>query len=252
MNRRIIVAENAQSLSTIAGKVLIDVTARAIKERGRAVVLVSGGTSVWRYYEAYGESDQIDWKNVFFFWGDDRFVEPDNPYSNYAQVRDALLANTSGLPKENVFPINSYADNPTVCAEQYGRTIQEFFGLAAGEWPVFDLAQNGMGSDGHTASLFPHTSAALVTDKIAVMNHAGFKPWVDRITLTLPVFNHTRTVLFITSGPTKTATLKTVLEGSPSIEEMPAAHVKPENGQLIWLVDKAAATDLSCATESEY
>jgi len=252
MSRRVIVVDDADKLSALAGQVLIDITVRAIDERGRALVLVSGGTSVRKSYEAYGRAKEIDWSKVFFFWGDDRFVEPENPYSNFALVRDALLANTIGLPKENVFPINVNAATPTACAEEYSQTISSFFGLAPGEWPVFDLAQNGMGPDGHTASLFPRTPAVSVSDKIAVANHAGLKPWVDRITLTFPVFNHTRTVLFITNGASKTATLKTVLEGMPTIEEMPAAHINPVHGQTIWLVDKAAAANLTIPTETEY
>jgi len=245
MSKKLIVASSADELSSQAGQLLIDITARAIEERGRAVILVSGGTSIWRSYEAYGQALSINWSKVFFFWGDDRFVEPDNPYSNYALVRDALFAHTSGLPKDNVFPINPDASDPDQCAAEYSDTIAKFFGLKPGEWPVFDLAQNGMGADGHTASLFPHTPGPLVTDKIAVAAHAGQKPYVDRITLTLPVFNHARNVLFITSGASKADTLKTVFEGSPAVDEMPAAHINPENGEVIWLVDEAAAAKLS-------
>jgi 6-phosphogluconolactonase len=252
MSKRVIVADGADQLSVLAGRILIEETSRAIDRRGRAVVLVSGGTSVWKAYEAYGRSDLIDWTKVFFFWGDDRFVEPENPYSNYALVRDSLLTFAKGLPVENVFSINYKADTPGQCAEQYSRTIQQFFNLGDDEWPTFDLAQVGMGADGHTASLFPHTPAVLVDDKLAVMNHAGLRPWVDRITLTLPVFNHVRTVLFITSGSSKTQTLKNVLEGSPTVEEMPAAHINPADGTVIWLADKAAAAELTIPIETDY
>ncbi len=251
-NRRVIAASNAEQLSTLAGNILIDVTKKAVQNRGRAVILVSGGTSIWRSYEAFGKSTDVDWTKVFVFWGDDRFVEPENPYSNYGQVRDALLSHAKDLPKENVFPINSSASTPTQCAEEYSRTIKEFFDLADGQWPVFDLAQNGMGPDGHTASIFPHSPAVHVDDRIAVMNHASLKPWVDRITLTFPVFNHARTVLFITSGAAKATTLKEVLEGSPNPDERPAAHINPINGQVLWLIDESAASELTIPLETDY
>jgi 6-phosphogluconolactonase len=194
----------------------------------------------------------IDWTKVFFFWGDDRFVEPTNPYSNYGLVKNSLLSNAVGLPPENVFPIAFDASTPAQCAELYAKKIQEFFELRDGEWPVFDLAQNGIGPDGHTASLFPNTPAALEDDKIAVANHAGLKPWVDRISLTLPVFNHARNVVFVTSGAAKATTVKTVLEGSPSRSEMPAAHVKPIGGTLFWLLDRDASANLSMPLEKAY
>jgi 6-phosphogluconolactonase len=251
MGRRIIVANDGDELAIMAGDVLIDLTVQAIDQRGRAVILVSGGTSVWSSYENFGKAKAIDWSKVYVFWGDDRFVEPGNPYSNYTLVRESLLVNADGLPRENIFPINYKASTPTACAEEYSEAIRRFFHLAPGEWPVFDLAQNGMGPDGHTASIFPHTPAALIDDKIAVANHAGLKPWVDRITLTLPVFNRARAIVFVTAGPTKAEKLKTVIEGDPPVEEAPAAHIHPENGTVFWLVDQAAAAELTIPVDTK-
>jgi 6-phosphogluconolactonase len=252
MVKRVIAAEDSEHLSKLAGDILIDVTAKAIDERGRAAVLVSGGSSVWRAYEAFGSSTEIDWTKVFFFWGDDRFVEPDNPYSNFGLVRDALFTHTKGLPKENVFPIDVNVETPAECAKEYSTTIRRFFDLPADGWPVFDLAQVGVGPDGHTASLFPHSTALHVDDQIAVMNHASHKPWVDRITLTFPVFNHCRTVLFLANGAGKADILKKVIEGDPMLDDAPAAYVRPPDGTVLWLLDKPAAAKLTGPVELTY
>jgi 6-phosphogluconolactonase len=252
MKRRIIAAENADALHRLAAEILADITIKAIEARGRAVLLLSGGSTVRVPYERFGKSTLVDWSKVYIFWGDDRFVEPDNPYSNYGLARDTLIANAVMLPAKNIYPISFSAKTPAECAEQYSATIRDFFGLTVGEWPAFDLAQNGMGPDGHTASIFPHSTAVNSTDDIAVTDHAGLGPWVDRITLTFPVFNNARSVLFIAAGAPKADTLKSVLEESPTISDRPAAYIRPANGQVIWLIDKAAASKLADPLENKY
>jgi 6-phosphogluconolactonase len=143
------------------------------------------------------------------------------------------------------------APTPAEGARRYAATVRDFFGLADGEWPAFDLTLNGMGPDGHTASLFPHRSAVGETRRIAVMSHAGLAPWVDRVTLTLPVFNHARRVLFLAGGAAKADMLKQVLEGERNVKHWPAGGIDPEDGEAVWLLEPAVAAKLADAGSRE-
>jgi 6-phosphogluconolactonase len=216
----------------------------SIAERGRATIALSGGKSVANLLGLLAADTTIEWPRVFLFWGDDRFVEPSNPHSNFKLTEEALLKKVPTLPRKNVFPIPASASTPCAGAKAYSQTIRDFFGVKEGEWPRFDIAINGMGPDGHTASLFPHSTALDAADDIAAMNHAGLAPWVDRVTLTFPVFNHARCVLFMASGAAKAQTLKAVLEGERNIHEHPAQGIQPIDGDLIWLLDPAIAAGL--------
>jgi 6-phosphogluconolactonase len=215
-----------------------------IKDRGRCTLALSGGRSVGEVFELLAADQTIDWSKVFLFWGDDRFVEPTNPHSSYKLAEEKLLRKLPNFPKSNVFPVPVNAATPAEGAKLYSETIRTFFGLKTGEWPRFDVAINGMGPDGHTASLFPHSPALDIRDEIAVMNHAGLSPWVDRVTLTFPVFNHARCVLFMASGAAKSGTLKVILEGEQNIHEHPSQGIAPAEGEIIWLLDPGAAQQL--------
>jgi 6-phosphogluconolactonase len=182
---------------------------------------------------------------MFFFWGDERHVPLDDPDSNYRMAKESLLSKIP-VPAANIFPIP--ADNPDAsgAAEAYELTLRKFFALAPGEFPRFDLILLGMGPDGHTASLFPETAALKEKSRLVVAN------WVEklntsRITFTLPVLNAARCVLFLVSGIDKAAALHEVLEGNVPDEKFPSRLVRPSAGKLIWIVDRAAASELSTA-----
>jgi 6-phosphogluconolactonase len=216
----------------------------SIAARGRCTLLLSGGTSVGNLMELLAADHSIDWRKTYLFWGDDRFVEPTNPHSSYKLAEEKLIRSLPALPRENVFPVPANASTPSEGAKAYSQTIRKFFGLAQGELPRFDIAINGMGPDGHTASLFPHSPALDETEEIAVMNHAGLAPWVDRVTLTFPVFNQARCVIFMASGAGKAQTLKNVLEGKRNIHDYPSQGIQPADGELIWLLDSSIASQL--------
>jgi 6-phosphogluconolactonase len=182
---------------------------------------------------------------MFFFWGDERHVPPDDADSNYRMANEALLSKAP-IPPANVFPVPAENPDAAAAAEAYEQTLRKFFALASGEFPRFDLILLGMGPDGHTASLFPETSALQEKSRLVVAN------WVEklktsRITLTLPVLNAARCVTFLVSGTEKATVLREVLEGSAPAEKYPSKLVQPDEGRLIWLVDRAAASELSTA-----
>lgn len=246
MAQKIIIAENTQDQSRRAADLTAEKAREAIQQRGRFTLALSGGSSVRATYERFAGAEGIDWSRVFLFFGDERLVDRDNPYSTYKLVEESLLSRIPALPPENVFPVPVDAPTPTEGARRYSATICEFFGVKRGDWPVFDLTLNGMGPDGHTASLFPHRSAVNETHRIVVMSHAGLAPWVDRVTLTLPVFDHARMVLFLAHGAAKADVLKQVLEGERNVKHWPAQGVIPmTGGEIIWLLEPEIAAKLT-------
>ena len=237
--RQIIVAADDADLVRCAAQVMVDKAQAAIAAHGRFTVALSGGSTVRPIYELFSAAEDIDWARVFVFWGDDRFVETSNPYSNFRLAHEALLSRAP-IPVANIFGVPTGERTPTAGAAKYSDTIRDFFGIAQGDVPRFDLVQQGMGPDGHTASLFPH-SAALSKRGIAVMNHAGLAPWVDRVTFTMATINAAACVLFVAKGGDKADMLKQVLEGEPNIKHWPSSAVHPADGELIWVIEPGIA-----------
>jgi 6-phosphogluconolactonase len=169
-------------------------------------------------------------------------VPPDNAESNYRMANEALLSKVP-VRAENVFRIHSEEKDAAAAAQQYEQAISTFFHLSPGQFPRFDLILLGVGPDGHSASLFPGTVALNETHRLVVAN------WVpkfntDRITFTFPVLDAAACVTFLASGADKAPILHEVLENSAA--DLPSQRVRPTNGKLIWLVDEAAASGLSC------
>lgn len=219
----------------------VQVARQAIAARGRFTVALSGGSSPKKFYEllaspAYRE--QVDWKQVFFFFGDERNVPHSDPDSNYRMARLALLGPLHVAP-EQVFAINT-ALPPAEAAAQYTAAIERFFGS---EKAQLDLVLLGLGDNSHTASLFPHTPVLHDTSVGAREVFLEDKQ-VYRITLTAPLLNQARAVAFLVYGPDKAAAVRRVLTEAPNIEEYPAQLIQPASGELHWFLDEAAASQL--------
>ena len=169
-------------------------------------------------------------------------MPPDDPQSNYRMAHEELLSRVP-VPPANVHRIEGERADAGEAAAAYARELQRFFGLAPGQAPRFDLVLLGMGPDGHTASLFPGSDAPTVTDRLAAA------PWVEkfqsyRITLTVPVFDNAAAVHFLVSGPDKAETLRAVFDPRTPPDTFPCQRIRPADGELLWLVDKAAASGL--------
>lgn len=236
-----------QDLFRAAAEEVIRTATSAIAERSRFTVALSGGSTPKGMYTliAANASASLPWDRMFFFWGDERHVPPDNAESNYRMTEETLLSKVP-VPAANIF--RAPAENPdaSAAAEAYEQTLRKFFTLAPGEFPRFDLILLGIGPDGHTASLFPETAALQERSRLVVAN------WVEklktsRITFTLPVLNAARCVAFLVSGTDKSAALHEVLEGDAPAERYPSKLVQPSDGKLIWFVDRGAASGLSTA-----
>ncbi len=215
----------------------------AIAERGRFCVALSGGNTPRGVYAqlAARHARDLSWDKIHIFFGDERCVSPDDPESNYRMARESLLSKIP-VPEENVHRIPG--ELPAAqAAVQYEKDVRTFFRLPAGAWPRFDLILLGIGDDGHTASLFPGSAALQEQSRIVVSN------WVEkfeayRITVTYPVLNHANEVVFLVSGKGKAAIVSDIFDSAKQ-GFYPAQKVRPENGKLLWLVDKDAAGLLS-------
>lgn len=214
----------------------------AIAVNGRFCVALSGGNTPRSVNAelAADYKDRLPWDKVYIFFGDERHVPPDDPQSNYRMVRESLLSKVP-IPKENVHRIP--AELPAqAAAVQYEMDLRTFFHLSAGSWPRFDLIFLGLGDDGHTASLFPGSPGLEEHSRLVIANSVE-KLETERITFTYPVLNHASEIVFLVSGKAKAQTLKAVFTSPPG--SYPAQAVQPENGKLLWLVDRDAASLLA-------
>jgi 6-phosphogluconolactonase len=236
-----------QDLFQAAAEEVIRSATDAVAKRGRFTIALSGGSTPRNLYTliAANASATLPWSQMFFFWGDERHVPPDSPDSNYRMAKESLLSKVP-IPPANIFPVPAENPDAAQVAEVYEQTLRKFFAVASGEFPRFDLILLGMGPDGHTASLFPETAALQEKSRLVVAN------WVEklggsRITFTLPLLNSARCVAFLVSGTDKAAALHEVLEGNAPADKYPSRLVQPNEGKLIWFVDRAAASELSAA-----
>jgi len=242
--------ENAKKLAWAAALKFASLAEQTVKERGRFSVLLSGGSTPKAMFSVLAEkpfADALPWQSIYFFWGDERCVPPDHTDSNYRMANEALLGKVA-VPRENIFRVPAEDEDHDRAAANYSQTIRQFFNPVANasgtdSLPRFDLVFLGMGADGHTASLFPGTTALQVEDRIAVANYVE-KFQTFRITLTAAAINHAEQVVFLIAGADKAATLKDVLEGERQPQKYPSQLIQPVNGELLWMLDEAAAAEL--------
>jgi 6-phosphogluconolactonase len=246
---------DARELALGAGRHFAELARQYVVGTGRFTVALPGGSTPGGALAALaGEplAGQVPWSSIYFFWGDERAVPPDHAASNYRLAEQTLLSKVP-VPRENVFRIAGEMEDLERAAEDYSAVLRKIFAgspartgslTALANWPRFDLILLGMGTDGHTASLFPDTAALAVNDRIAVVNYVP-KLSANRITLTFPTINNARNVSFLVAGEDKAAVLKQLLEGPQSPELFPSQQVRPRSGALLWMVDEAAASLLS-------
>lgn len=208
----------------------------AIAERGVFNIALSGGTTPIPLFTLLSGPDwaeHLPWEKINIFWVDERCVGPEHPESNYGMTRRELLAN---VPATHYYRMKG-EDNPVEAAQNYEATLREHFNTA--ELPRFDFILLGMGEDGHTGSIFPG-SPALVEKKRWVIDQYVPERKADRLTLTLPVLNNARCCMFMINDKEKHDCLQRALDllAQPTL---PAQMVRPTFGELIWIVDEAAA-----------
>jgi len=243
------ISPSPDALAAAAVERFVAAAAAAVTERGRFVVALAGGSTPERAYSLLASPEnapRVDWARTFVYFGDERLVPHDDPRSNFAMAERSLLSRVP-LPADNVFAVPVEIGPPEAVAAAYAATLAREFNLPPNSLlPRFDLILLGLGDDGHTASLFPGKPTLEERDAWVVATPPGvLPPPVDRVTFTFPVINAARKVAFLVSGPGKSEVLREVLEGSPSVRDRPAVGVRPAEGELVWLLDEAAAARLS-------
>jgi 6-phosphogluconolactonase len=241
-NAEIRILKNSEELFSAAAEEFAALADSAIQTSGRFTVALSGGSTPKGLYSllASGSYARIPWDQVHFFFSDERNVPPDHPESNYRLANQALL---SKVKARHVYRVPTELNDATAAAKSYEQTLIEFFKIAPGEFPRFDLLLLGMGPDGHTASLFPGSTALQEKHRLVVAN------WVeqfqtDRITFTFPVLNQAACVTFLVSGAEKVPALRQIFEEG---QDLPAGRVQPAKGKLVWMMDASAGAALSAA-----
>ena len=236
------VFDTAEQVADAAARQFVELAKVATATNDRFAVALAGGNTPRGMYELLASEefrDRVDWTKAHIFFGDERCVAQHHPDSNYRMAEESLFSHAD-IPASNIHPIRGIG-NPTFNAAVYESELRRFVGNASK--PKLDLVLLGLGDDGHTASLFPGTSALTVTDKWVVAN------WVEklaefRITLSAPAINAAANVVFLVSGANKAPAVSAVLKGPFQPASLPAQLIKPEAGTLTWLLDSAAASRL--------
>jgi 6-phosphogluconolactonase len=245
---KVLVVSDVEELSRTAANILVHKITEVLQNKEIFTLALSGGSTPKSLFALLAKKDdsyysQIPWNKVHFFWGDERHVPPDHIDSNYRMTNETMLSVVS-TPAENVHRVRGENPDSSAAALEYEQVLRSFFQLGAGQVPRFDCVLLGMGGDGHTASLFPHSSALHERDRLVVAN------WIEkfqsyRITMTVPVLNNADNIIFLVSGAEKADALKAVLEGDEVPDQLPSQLIRPAHGHLLWLVDEAGASKLT-------
>ena len=238
----IVVLKDPEEVAQVAADRFAELAAAAGTARLRFGVALAGGSTPKRTYELLASEDyriRVAWPRVHIFFSDERCVPPEDLESNYRMTNRAMLS-TLPIPTQNIHRMIGEGD-PAASARLYEDELQSFFEGAS--WPRFDLIFLGMGDDGHTASLFPGTTA-LKEERAWVAPNWIEKFKTFRITLSAPAINHAAHILFLVTGENKARRLAEVMRGPRDPARLPAQAVQPVDGSLEWLVDKAAAAYL--------
>ena len=238
------VYDGADALSRAAADHFLETAQAAAAARGKARIAISGGNTPKRTFELLANPAEqylkaMPWEKIELDWVDERCVPPDHPDSNYRMTREAMLSKVP-LKPEQVFRIQGELE-PDEAAALYESTVRTQFRLEGAELPRFDVLALGMGDDGHTASLFPHTAALHELARIAVANHVPQQKETWRVTLSRPVIIEAADVFFLIGGKDKADPLHRVLQGPYDPEILPSQLIQPKSGKLLFLLDRDAA-----------
>lgn len=234
--------DSAESLAQVAAEECLRLAREAVSSCGRFSMALAGGSTPRRVYDLLARKPSVaafPWAETHFFWGDERHVPPDHPDSNYRMVFETMLSRVP-VRDENIHRFCGENPDAIEAAAEYEQTLASFFSTGSGDIPILDLVLLGMGDDGHTASLFPGTEV------LGEKTRPAAAVWVPkfsafRLTLTVPLFNRAKNVVFLVSGADKAEALRAVLSGEFEPQRFPAQLIRPDRGQLVWLIDHDAA-----------
>jgi 6-phosphogluconolactonase len=236
------IVSDTESLAQRSAALFAADAEKAIKAKNIFYVAISGGHTPKRFFELLSEmpkAKELPWDKIQLFWVDERYVPPDSKYSNYKLAADTFLAKVA-IPEENVHRIPTEYSDFKAAAQRYEETIRKIFGLEEKKIPEFDLIVLGMGTEGHTGSLFPDSYATLDTEDLACVVY-DLDERLNRITLTHPVLCAAYHLAVLVSGEEKAGILKEVLTYEPDEVRYPIHTLWPILDKVTWLVDSKAA-----------
>lgn len=238
----IAVFSSQQDLFRDAARQFVHLANDAIRAKGSFTVALSGGSTPKGMHGVLATefSSKVDWEKIFFFWGDERHVGPDDPESNYRMAEETLLSKVP-VDRGKIFRVHSENTDANAAAVQYEQTLTTAFRMQSVGVPRFDLILLGLGPDGHCASLFPHSAALKERSRLVVSNWVEkFK--TDRITFTVPLINNAANIIFLVAGKDKADAVESVFDPGSKADDYPAKLVQPRHGRVLWmLTDDAAA-----------
>ena len=229
---------NVNELSLRAAQAAVRTINDSVRTSGKCSLVLSGGNTPRILYTLLASEfrDQIPWAQTHVFWGDERYVPPDDPESNYRMARETLLDHVP-CPAGNVHPMPTNFQSADTAARDYETTLRNYFGT---DWPHFDVNILGLGEDGHTASLFPGSPALGERARwVVAVETSANSPL--RLTLTLPALTKADNIYVLVAGSKKASALRHVLTWVPDPNAYPAAGVRSTKGNVIWWVDREAA-----------
>ena len=240
----LIILNEPHELYVRAAEEIAHIAGEAICTHGEFTICLSGGSTPAATYDLLATrfNLSVDWKEVQFYWGDERCVPPDHPESNFAMANRTMLSKLALRP-DQIHQMRG-GDPPPAAAAAYEKELRKCFGPSDGEFPRFDLILLGLGDNRHTASLFPGDPASHETQRMVVAVEVDAEPR-NRLTITPPVINNAQRVMFLVAGQGKAAAVKDVLEAPRDPDKIPAQIVDPHDGEVTWILDKAAASLLS-------
>ena len=234
MTRNIEILPTLTELIPHASTVILNRLTQAVADRGIATIALSGGSTPKPLYTMLAQAN-FPWDKLHIFWGDERYVPCDHPDSNEKMARDAWL-NQVAIPANNIHAVPTNAPTPADAAAQYEQTLRRICNSSGSDIPALDVILLGMGDDAHTASLFPHTEALNVCDRLVTTGEKSGQP---RITFTIPMINQGRCVLFLLAGKSKQPALEQVFAPSNDPNLYPSRFIQPQ-GECLWMMDRAA------------
>ena len=240
----LMLVDDAPALAEAAARAIAEAAVAAVTDHGRFTFVLAGGTTPRDTYMRLAAPPLVDlvpWDRTLVFFGDERCVAPDHAESNYRMASEALLSKV-GIPAERVYRMRGEADDPEEAAAEYARTLATVFQAKRGGLPRLDLVLLGLGLDGHAASLFPGSPASKEIFRTVVAVHAAAARIPQRLTLTIPTLNAAARVIFLISGAEKAKVVKATLTGGAIL---PGSMIRPTDGTVTWIVDRAAASLLS-------
>jgi 6-phosphogluconolactonase len=236
MPRQLEILSDRAAIIDRALEICLEAYKQAIADQGRFTIAAAGGSTPKPLYEALAQQS-LDWTKVNVFWGDERYVPVTDAQSNEGMTRKAWLDHVA-IPAENVHPVPTLDLDPSLSAGKYEAHLQEFFGTPKGVFPQLSLVLLGIGDDGHTASLFPHTAALKVSDRLVTVGQKDDQP---RITFTAPLINQAKQILFMVDGAGKAKALSGIMAEVGDSNLYPSRLIQ---GNAIWLVDQKAASEI--------